>query len=602
MKMKKYFAPILFIIPIIMIIIWRVQPVQAPNDPTQAPNESAESIEIIDLSVLSAQPSNDGVAMIEQRALNNTKDTDEVTIELILEGVAWNQDITIPVDWSCEGIEDRSVCMDIHALTFLDQVYVAYHETHDNQYGRLIIDYMIDWVVANPNTLEGNEWAWHDDGTARRVYRMSLYYYVLKDICSVEEQQIIEESLHAQAQLLATEDFYTKNHNHGMHQDFSLLVYALLLANEDERANYFSLALQRTGEYLNYVFAGDGVHKEHSPLYARDACSDIIFLQEITKEIAPDYSKNLQNLVEGTEKYLVQIIQPNRMWPSIGDSAKIAVSNKSWMMTNEEYKYALTNGTEGTKPSEEMVFPQGGYAVMRSSWDDSPEEATWMMLLASTFSSTHKHGDDLSLLLYHKGDLFVEGGKRDYNYADEKTAWSYSAYSHNVLLVNGEGFPVGLAENGFQSIKQEALETGIVDYDLTTEVKSVTAMQKRFENIVQYRTLSYDKKENTVVIKDVLETAEAFEGTFLYHVADGVEVEELDNGWNFYRNGELIATASVESENAYELSTVIGEEGEYPYCTWIFEGKKDPRYGSLLIIDTPCTEGINDICMTVYLK
>lgn len=71
---------------------------------------------------------------------------------------------------------------------------------------------------------------------------------------------------------------------------------------------------------------------------------------------------------------------------------------------------------------------------MRSSWEDDSDEATWMLFCASTFSSTHKHGDDLNFLLYHKGDLFVEAGKRDYNYNDPKTAWAYSAYAHNVLM------------------------------------------------------------------------------------------------------------------------------------------------------------------------
>lgn len=521
-------------------------------------------------------------------------------LEDILNEKAWGIDISLPVDWTCEGVKDRSHCFGINSLIFLDGCYAEYKKTGNKQYRDLIMRYMVDWTRQNPEFTNENEWAWNDDATARRVLRMSYYYKLFGKNFSRDEQRLIKDSLYKQVQLLLSEEFYVAKHNHGMHQDLGVLVYALLLGNKDKREDYIGMALERTGEYLDYVFTDDGIHKEHSPMYAAGIARDLIWLCDITDAVSLEFADKCEKLVGEIREYLIYLSKPDNVWPSIGDSAEILVKDTTDFIDKTGQFFKDKVQTENL--SQDIAYVDGGYGIMRSSWEDKPEDATWMMLLASTFSSTHKHGDDLSFLLYHKGDLFVEAGKRDYNYANPMTAWAYSPYAHNVLLVNGEGFPVKIGENGYQSIYPAALETGITAYDFSGDIKTVTGVQKRFENVEQYRTLAYDKQNAIVTVADRLEVKENIQATFIYHIAEGVKVEECENGWNLYRNGALVANIEVKSKNKITLSTVTDTEGEYPYYTWIFSGKTEPKNGSILLVDGNYETGTNELELIINLK
>ena len=521
------------------------------------------------------------------------------------DGSDWEVDLSLPVDWTCPNISVRSYGTRINGFNFLDTIYLEYLESKNESDGRIILSYMLDWASQNSTYSNHSEWIWHDDATARRVLRWCIYYNELKDLCSEDEQAIIEASLSYQAGLLNSDDFYTEQHNHGMHQDIALLVYSFLYENNSElQKEYIVKALSRTGNYLDYVYADDGVHKEHSPYYARDVLADTMFIENLVRNTSPEFSEHVQQYIAGGQKYLIQLIEPDGSWPSLGDSSKTtAISAISTVLAdNAEFQFLQSGGENGTCPASDYVFEDGGYAMFRSSWADSAEEATWMLFNAATHSSTHKHGDDLEVLLYHKGDLLVEAGKRNYNYSDQMTAWAYSGYGHNVLIVNDEPYPVKVGGNGFQSIYSDALKTGITDYAISENTSSVTGFECRFENVEQTRELTYNRVDNTVIVKDSLEATEAYKGTLLWHIATGVEVVETSDGWDFFRDGKSIASMSIFSDAEYDLETILGQDGNYPYMTWIFNGENTPSYGSLLKINFEGNRGETTITTQIELK
>lgn len=578
--------------------------VRTGEDKTSMFVATSDVLGLVECPLTATKVSKENVILIKKQILSPFS-AEEISFEALQKRREdeWGVSLAIPVEWKCSNIVNRSVGVQVNGLAFLDEAYTQYFNTKDKKYANIIKEYMIDWIEQNPEYDEENEWCWHDDATAYRVMRMSVYYYDIKRLCSWKERKLIEKSLRYQAELLASNEFYTKKHNHGMHQDIALLIEALLIEKKrDVKEEHLSIALGRMAEYLEYVYTDDGIHKEHSPLYAKDTLEDIYWLCDVTEDISPEFSARIGRYVDGASEYLIQIIKPDGTWPSIGDSAKVngIETSRGILENHSEYRWIVSDGLEGEAPEIAHVFPQGGYGVFRSSWER--ENATWMMLVASTFSSTHKHGDDLEVLLYHKGDLFVEGGKRNYNYLDEMTAWAYSGYAHNVLLVNEEAYPVKVGKTGFQSIESEALETGITEYNTTSATLSVTGKEYRFDGIEQERTLSYDRPNNIVTITDVLEAERDFKGTLLYHIAEGVEVSENAAGWNLYRDKKLVAVISVEGERKFELRTILAEDEEYPYCTWIFEGEEEPRCGSLLMIDVYGQSGRNKVDMVVEMK
>ena len=336
-----------------------------------------------------------------------------VVVESFLSGNYEGYDVSLPFDWSCTNIANRSICYRLHGFVVLDPIRERYEKCRDVDCGKFLHDYVLDWLRANPTPLEGNSWAWHDDATARRVQRLSYFYKFLPELWNDEELKMIKASLDLQAELLATDSFYRPRHNHGMYQDFGLMCYALCVCDDDaNRRRYIDKATSRSLTYFEHAFCSNGVHKEHSPAYSRDTSRAALCFSKIVAPYNMNAAAKYESYWRNSERFLAFCTMPNGNWPSLGDS---------------------TPGRSGYEPEKTaMVFSDeetgGGYAIFRSSWYDGPDAATWMIFQAATFSSAHKHSDDLSFLLYHKGELFVEAGNRTYNYADPMTAYVYSGY------------------------------------------------------------------------------------------------------------------------------------------------------------------------------
>lgn len=519
------------------------------------------------------------------------------------DGSRWGVDLSLPVDWSCPHSPQRSYKFWFNGFFFVDNLYFEYEESGNPEDGKLILGYMLDWAEQNSTYSKEDEWPWHDDATANRLLRWCLYYLKLKELCSPEERDRLEKSMAYQAGLLFSDEFYTSRHNHGMHQDMGLIIYALFYGNGEQQKIYVEKALARTGEYLDFVYAPDGIHKEHSPFYARDVLMDAKLLCEIVEGISPNFSAHVRPYIEGGQEFLLQIIQPDGAWPSLGDSSRTPSAFgifRYHLPDNEEYQYIVSKGEKGAPPVVEAVFPEGGYAIFRSPWEEE-QQGTWMLFNAATHSSVHKHGDDLEVLLYHRGELFVEAGKRNFNYNDRETAWAYSGYGHNVLLVNGEAYPVKVGQSGFQSIYPEALQTKITDWGQEDNFSYVTGYQCRFPGVEQERTMIYDRMVQEVRIEDSVKAKEEFAGTLLWHIAEGVQVKELANGWAFYRRDDFVARAEVMADVPCNLETV-GEDGEYPYVPWIFNGNDDPAYGTLLKVNFEGKAGLSKVVLRVSFQ
>ena len=342
-------------------------------------------------------------------------------------------------------------------------------------------------------------------------------------------------------------------------------------------------AIARSLEYFDYVFCENGVHKEHSPAYGRDVALVAMYFARLVESYDPAASSRYEAHCRGAKRFLVLCTMPNGKWPSVGDSAE---------------------GMSGFEPETASVFKDdksgSGYAIFRSSWYDAPGAATWMLFQAATFGSAHKHSDDLSFILYHKGDLFVEAGNRNYNYRDPMTAYVYSGYAHNVLCVDDKDFPVKTGKNGFRSVPAAALKTRITGSVTEGPVVSVTGTQERFPGIVQSRTLSFDKIGRKVAIKDDIEADREFKASLLFHLAPGITIKAEGEEMLLWRGTAKVAALRFAGDLPMKSRIVTGE-GEPPYRTWIFGGLPKPRCGPLVVLDACCHAGSNVVTTAIRL-
>lgn len=314
------------------------------------------------------------------------------------------------------------------------------------------------------------------------------------------------------------------------------------------------------------------------------------------------YAEELAVLESKMLDFYIDLVMPDFTWPVLGDSYG-RISNKTVMGLSPKEKWIRSKGQKGTPPEENMaVYPDGGYAIMRSDWEDLPEDATYMILTAATHSTAHKHQDDLNFVLYHKGPLITEGGKRNYNYNEPGTVYAYSSYAHNVLFVNNEGWKMSATNHPV--LEKAAYNTRLIDYGQSDEAMWVTGRSERWETVTQERTLHYNHSTGTVWVQDVLTAAQPENIRLIYHIADGVDIRETENGWVLRRNGQMLAEVTVEASQDIKLTTLKGSETDGEFKTWLFDADhiESPREGGLLIVDMRAAQGENTVSLKLDLK
>jgi hypothetical protein len=82
-----------------------------------------------------------------------------------------------------------------------------------------------------------------------------------------------------------------------------------------------------------------------------------------------------------------------------------------------------------------MLYPDIGWAILRSSWDDN---AT-MLAIKSSYAWNHAHPDAGSFILFHeRKPLIIDSGNCSYS-RREYTRYYRHSKAHNVILIDGDG-------------------------------------------------------------------------------------------------------------------------------------------------------------------
>ena len=510
-------------------------------------------------------------------------------------------DLSLPIDWEHETVEGNRM-FPIASFKYLVQTYEIFQYTGQENYGHVLIAHIYDFVAKNREDDGDRYCKWNDDAVANRTMTAAIIFVDCGYLADDTQRAAIADALHYNAALLAEDSFYKKKHNHGLHQDLALMVYGILNPTESDVKEYEKKAKKRALEYLDYVCTVDGIHKEHSPFYAFDTVEIIQLMLGLYEERDSVFSRQLHIYYDNLINSIVYFTKPNGMLPAIGDSKEIRIRDylSKCIQTRGEAQWYLTGGQKGDKPQNEKIFSEGGYGIFRSNWER--EDATWGMLVGATHSDAHKHSDDLEVLLYHKGDVFVEGGHCGYyNYKEEKCSWSYSGFAHNVLIVNDRSYPVNKTKSGIQRIPVEAFDTRIAKWDIGEKIFSVTGYEHRFADIEHWREVVFDRILLEVFIKDMMVAEKDYDGKLLWHIAADINVTQCGNSVLLRREDDDIAEISVESSVGCSVSCLQNSKENFPYVSWdVQSGNYEKR--QLMIIHFDGQKGTTIVTMKVNLK
>lgn len=503
-------------------------------------------------------------------------------------------DCSSGIPWRENENYSRSFYRLLHGHYFINDLVNAFRENGNAEYiykGFKIIE---DWVHKNSYNNAQKTMAWHDETTSKRVKTWLNFFDVAKDVLNKKELLFFLENLLEHADLLASEEFHSKNTNHGMFQDEALLILSDYFDEIKNYEFYYSIATKRLKDYFNFIISIEGVHLEHSPIYHIIIARMIKTLLNYFNHISDiDTSRYYKELYEKMMKYTTYVIKPDGTLPGIGDSFNGLKGIGDLWRDNEQYLYSLTSGKKGVAPKEtSMFFKEGGYAIIRDDWTKG-KAATYVHFTAAYHTAYHKHSDDLSVWLYANGqDIISEAGPNGYDYNNEFTKYGYSSFAHNTLIVNNNGLP--RVDKKFES-------TYLIDFEYNEGFTKVSGVNKRYKDTIHQRELLFDKKTKLLKVLDKITTSSKANNNYkvLWHLAEGVTPKIEGDNIYLLNDDMILVVMKIISSHRVGISSVFGQKDPY-LLGWHIKGVNKAIKTHTLIIDINSDKDKEVVVESIY--
>jgi hypothetical protein len=159
-----------------------------------------------------------------------------------------------------------------------------------------------------------------------------------------------------------------------------------------------------------------------------------------------DIQQHFDRVLDGALEFLAYIIKPDGVLPLLGDTRAVRPSEGLGLRElghlhhYAAFLYSASQGRRGAAPeSADRVFPESGYAIFRDRWPSADDfgSAIYVVFKAAFLGRFHRHGDDLSVLLYAFGeDWLVDSGLFLYHEEDARRKYVRSVHGHNLVTVD----------------------------------------------------------------------------------------------------------------------------------------------------------------------
>jgi UDP-N-acetylglucosamine 2-epimerase (non-hydrolysing) len=397
--------------------------------------------------------------------------------------------------------------------------------------------------------------AYHDETTAQRFMVLLGAASYLGD---VDSRHACGDVLQSDLARLLDPGFHAGRNNHGMLQDIALLAGAVLGPLDSEtKAQAWATGWDRFSDYVRHAYTRDGVLAEHTPAYHLMVTRSVRRVSALARVVADQGRFDAPGLealdegLRGAERFAVHLVTPQGTYPRISDTKTQALARPGSLeaFPSSQFRFAATGGREGEAPDERaVVFPDAGYAVFRSAWGNP--DADFVLFLAAYNGSFHKHSDELSLMVRHRGrDLLHEAGPNGYNYSDPFTRYAFSSFAHNTLIVDGEGLPRHdgkLAATWLEDLGTDS--TGLRVRGVTTRYPGV-----EFERVVEVEPAG---NGTWIRVTDTIAGTSRHDYTLLWHVGPGVTPNVDRQSVLLESDGTTVGRITLDSATRVTLRAV----------------------------------------------
>jgi hypothetical protein len=372
-----------------------------------------------------------------------------------LDFAGFSRQEVVPIDWSYQKTTDWYEHKNfLNRGSPIGAPAAAYYNTGSKFWARQFRSVFYDWIEANPKPTvmsRADYPSWRTlDSAARLAYlQVSLPRVTVGKDIDDELWANVLFSIWEHVDYLKDDTFDGGN----WLATVSGSVMGAALEFPEFADQKIWLAFGKTSFELNVErdIWPDGKEKEDAPGYVSMAYQGMLATLGALDKAKIEVSADSRDRMSKTQDFLVAVTQPNGLTPYIGDWG----GDPPWALPaaydfyKKDYvKYILTQGKEGAPPAFTSInFPDGGWSMMRSPYDEKPYENARHLVFKSSCAS-HGHLDVLNITAYAYGrPLIIDPGIRSYEGADVER-YIQTAY-HNTICVDGKTQSRGAGKTEF---------------------------------------------------------------------------------------------------------------------------------------------------------
>lgn len=461
-------------------------------------------------------------------------------------------DISKGINWNYQHSNNAATYQTyIHSLGILNDLLKISKADNNLKLEKKAKDLILDWNSTDHK--KGKNYAWKEHPVSSRINNIIAFQSnAAKHKLS---QKVFDKLVIDHCFYLSNERNYKFN-NHGLMMDNALINAASHLADPEKKKLYIEKALYRIRYAIQRDFSRNGVHLENSPEYHRMILMIYRSIEKKLKELRIPLGKQEIEILKLAHNFRGYIIQPNNVYPMIGDTGNIPDSRIK-------------------KIFRDFHDSEAGITIFNNLNEEEPENSSMMIFKSGYFNKTHKHYDDLSTYLYLEGEeLLIDSGKYSYVISDPVRQHVVSPKGHNVINLPGQDYKL---VNPFQ----EQFNLKITKRVSKTNYKLVTGINKLYKGttLTRYNILT---KENVCIILDRVVSRNSKEAYQNFNINENAEIKKItdleyeimlnDKLYNIQTYNRAGSNIKSEIENGY-ISRKFGDYQENERILFKQEGK-----------------------------
>ncbi len=328
--------------------------------------------------------------------------------------------------------------------------------------------------------------------------------------------------------LLASDALYRERSNHGLQVDLAVLTFLAKHSEYRDKCPPARVYESRALSQLDWLFAADGVTREHSVSYQEynlDLCVQI--LDDLAEGGgAKRLCDKARSVLETATPFLAWCWKPTGEYAALGDSfdrPNNARVNRIAARTGRygSYLRGLFNGTQEPAETGMKLYAKSGFGFIRLPLaDDRPSSAVHLAFTCNYNSVVHKQNDETSFTLTAFGHSIIDdpGFSDVLTHEETSSPFIRSENNHSVLTLKGRPWRTG-------GVGKSIIFAGVRSQDAL----GFAAEHNRIEGCA-IRRYVFLLRGRTLVVFDEIDAGEPCGWTQTFIAAPGVQPHIEDRG------------------------------------------------------------------------